>query len=90
VRLRRGALQGCQAVVDHERVESLEATTALPYENLARATAGLRGQLRLQLLEECRTADWNTFTVMSPTRVLDDRGRPWFEYRGTVATVNVS
>jgi hypothetical protein len=62
------------------------ATTALPYEHLERATAGLRAELRQRLLQ----ADvhqmplWDTFTVSGPHEFTDMRGRQWFEYRATV------
>ena len=62
------------------------ATAALPYEHLERATAGLRAELRRQLL----AADvhemplWETFAVTGPIVFEDLRGRTWFEYRASV------
>jgi hypothetical protein len=62
------------------------ATTALPYEHLERATAGLRAELRQKLLH----ADvhemplWETFEVTGPHEFTDLRGRVWFEYRARV------
>jgi hypothetical protein len=61
------------------------ASTALPYEHLERATAGLRAELRRRLL----TADvhemptWKTFDVTGPTEFTDLRGRR-YEYRATM------
>src|SRR4051812_37716749 len=60
-------------------VSTFTATTALPYEHLDRATAGLRAELRRQLAAG-DLADWSTFRVTGPTEVADGRGRPWFEY----------
>ena len=63
-----------------------KATAAYPYENLERATAGLRAELRRQLM----AADvhimpkWETFVVTGPTKFTDLRGRTWHEYRATV------
>ena len=62
------------------------ATAALPYEHLERATAGLRVELRRQLL----AADvhvmplWETFAVTGPNVFKDLRGRTWYEYRASV------
>ncbi len=63
-----------------------KATAALPYEHLERATAGLRAELRRQLLAADVHAmpRWDTFTVTGPTDFTDLRGRTWYEYRATV------
>lgn len=63
----------------------LTATTALPYPHLERATAGLRGQLRLGLAHG-ELADWSTLVVTGPTPATDTLGRRWFEYQGTVSS----
>jgi hypothetical protein len=62
------------------------ATTMLPYEHAERATAGLRAELRRQLLhaDVHEMPRWDTFTVTGPVELVDARGRRWFEYRGTV------
>jgi hypothetical protein len=62
------------------------ATTALPYEHLERATAGLRAELRRQLLsvDVNQTPVWETFVVTGPVEFADLRSRTWFEYRATV------
>jgi hypothetical protein len=64
----------------------LTATTALPYEHLERATAGLRAELRRQLLDADahEMPRWGTFEVTGPTEVVDPRGRTWFEYRASI------
>jgi hypothetical protein len=62
---------------------SYEATTALPYPHLERATAGLRAELRHQL-PAGSLPDWSTLQLDGPTEVPDGRGRPWFEYRATL------
>jgi hypothetical protein len=63
------------------------ATTALPYPHLERAAAGLRAELRHQLLAHGHDADWTTFYVAGPTEVPDVLGRKWYEYQATVHTV---
>ena len=65
---------------------TVSATTALPYENLERATAGLRGQLRLQLLDggDDGLPDWSTLQIAGPVTTTDARGRTWYEYAATV------
>ena len=62
----------------------LSATAVLPYEHLERATAGLRGRLRLMAADDGVMPDWSTLTVTGPTTSLDGRGRTWFEWTGTV------
>ena len=67
---------------------TVAATTALPYEHLERATAGLRAELRQKLLavDVHRMPDWDTFTVTGPREFIDLRGRTWYEYQATVET----
>ena len=61
-------------------------TAAYPYENLERATAGLRAALRHQLLAAgIRDVQvWNTFDVTGPVECAYRLGRTWYEYRATV------
>lgn len=70
---------------DHFGV-TFTATTALPYPHLERATAGLRGELRLQLLAAGVTdaPDWSTLAVEGPQEFLDGRGLTWFGYWASV------
>jgi hypothetical protein len=67
-------------------VSTFSAATALPYEHLERATAGLRAELRRQLLaaDVHEMPRWETFDVTGPTEFTDLRGRTWYEYRATV------
>lgn len=63
------------------------ATTALPYEHLERATAGLRAELRHQVLAAEGAGaqpDWSTLEVTGPVLRPDSRGTVWFEYAATV------
>jgi hypothetical protein len=62
------------------------ATAALPYEHLERASAGLRAELRRQVLaaDAHTTPGWETLTVTGPQEFTDRRGRVWYEYRATV------
>jgi hypothetical protein len=62
------------------------ATTALPYENLARATAALRAELGYQLVDagNDELPDWDTLVVTGPLELTDHRGRTWFKYVATV------
>ena len=53
------------------------ATAGLPYERLERATAGLRGRLRLLAADDGVMPDWSTLQVTGPTMSLDARGRTW-------------
>lgn len=63
------------------------ASTALPYEHLERATAGLRGQLRLQLVDDgVELPDWSALEVAGPVTSTDGLGRVWYEYAGTVGS----
>jgi hypothetical protein len=65
---------------------TFHATTVLPYEHLDRATAGLRAELRRQLLAANvpEMSEWDTLLVEGPFEMKDARGRTWFEYRATV------
>jgi hypothetical protein len=58
----------------------------MPYEHRERATAGLRAELRQQLLRARlhETPMWDTFVVTGPHEFKDLRGRTWYEYRATV------
>ncbi len=64
----------------------ITATTVLPYDHLERATAGLRGSLRLMSADHGADAplDWTTLVVTGPTVTRDARGNTWFEWVGTV------
>ena len=68
------------------RMHEFRATAALPYDNLERATAGLRAALMQQLLAAgVREAPvWETFVVTGPIVFEDLRGRDWYEYRASV------
>ena len=62
------------------------ATAASPYENLERATAGLRAALRHQLLAT-GIRDmwaWQTLVVTGPVECPDRRGNTRYEHRATV------
>ena len=77
----------CPWADDHQ-ASTFTATTALPYEHLERATAGLCAELRRQLLaagveEPLR---WDALAVTGPVKAADALGRTWFEYRATVET----
>jgi hypothetical protein len=65
---------------------TFRATTVLLYEHVDRATAGLRGELRRQLLmaDVHLTPLWDTFEVTGPVTMADARGRIRYEYRATV------
>lgn len=67
-------------------MSGLTATTALPYNDVGRATAGLRGQLRLLAVDRGHCPAWTTFSVSGPTQRTDARGRTWFEWSATVET----
>ncbi len=63
------------------------AVTALPYEHHERATAGLRAELRHQVLAEAGAdalPDWTTLTVTGAARQPDARGNAWWVYTATV------
>ncbi|WP_336028614.1 hypothetical protein [Geodermatophilus sp. FMUSA9-8] len=62
-----------------------QASTSLPYDNLGRATAGLRAALRHRVLDagDPGLLDWSTLTVTGPEITTDDLGRPWFTWTAT-------
>jgi hypothetical protein len=60
------------------------AVAVLPYEHLERATAGLRGRLRLMAVADGVMPDRSTLQVSGPATSLDGRGRTWFESTATV------
>lgn len=64
------------------------ATTALPYPHDERATAGLRAELRHQLLAAGveGAPEWATLTVTGPEKFTDGRGQTWFGYWATLDT----
>jgi hypothetical protein len=62
------------------------AAAALPYDDRERATAGLRGQLRLTAFADGVTADWSTMVVEGPTEVVGRHDVLWFEWSGAVDT----
>ena len=64
------------------------ATAAYPYENLGRATAGLRAALRHQLAAAGSRGlqVWDTFVVTGPSAAKHARGNTWFDWVGTVTT----
>ncbi|MEX5718984.1 hypothetical protein [Geodermatophilus maliterrae] len=63
-----------------------QASTSLPHDNLERATAGLRAELRHRVLDagDPGLPDWSTLTVTGPEIPADERGRPWFTWTATV------
>ncbi|MGK5113400.1 MULTISPECIES: hypothetical protein [unclassified Geodermatophilus] len=61
------------------------AATALPYNDRQRATAGLRGQLRLIAGADGTVPDWSTLVVEGPEEALAAHGRMWFEWTATAA-----
>lgn len=78
-------LFGEASAVDPLSVQ-FKATTALPYDSVDRASAGLRAALRQQLLT-ARVRGlpaWETFVVTGPIEFTDQRGRTWYEYRATM------
>lgn len=62
------------------------ATAALPYDNLERATAGLRGRLRLMITDYSTDADPDpdTLTISGPVKTKDARGNTWFQWTAVV------
>ncbi len=61
-----------------------QAATALPYDDLVRATAGLRGQLRLMAIADGATPDWSTLALDGPGAAVGRHGVVWFEWSATV------
>jgi hypothetical protein len=62
------------------------ATTALPHKHLDRATAGLRAQLRYQLLADgvAEPPNWRHLSVTGPLERPDSHGRTWYFYLATL------
>jgi hypothetical protein len=73
-------------------VSTYAATTALPYPHPERATAGLRGELRRQIVQTggLEPPRWDTLEVTGPVETIDARGHTWFEYRATVEAIDSS
>jgi hypothetical protein len=71
---------------------TFRATAVLPFNNLAQATAGLRGRLRLMIADYSAevSPDWDTLVVTGPTTTKDARGNTWFEWAATVETKPLS
>lgn len=65
---------------------TLTAGTALPYDDLNRATAGLRGQLHELAAAAGRVPDWSTLTVTGPIEATGAHGRTWYRFTATVET----
>ncbi len=70
------------------RTVAYQASTSLPYDNLGRATAGLRAALRHRVLDagDPGLPDWSTLAVTGPEIITDELGRPWFTWTATVVT----
>lgn len=60
------------------------AAAALPFDDPAMATAGLRGQLRVMADAAGARLDWSTLEVEGPVRQVEHRGRGLSEWRATV------
>ncbi len=60
-----------------------QAATALPYDDLVRATAGLRGQLRPMAIADGATPDWSTMVVQGPVEVTGLHGATWYKWTAT-------
>jgi hypothetical protein len=67
-------------------MEMYEATVMLPMAHVMAATAGLRGDLRRQILgeETLVLADWTTFQVTGPDEEFGTDGGVVYRYRATV------
>ena len=61
-----------------------KAAAAYPYVDRERATAALRGQLRLIALAGGGRPDWSTLVVEGPIEAPGLRGRTWFEWTASV------
>ena len=61
-----------------------QAAAAMPYNDVERATRGLRGQLRLMALDDGGNVDWATLTVLGPIEAPGPKGSTWFEWKATV------
>ena len=60
------------------------AETALPYYDHERATAGLRGQLRLMSLDDGCAPEWQTMLVEGPVKSVGRHGVVRFKWTATV------
>ncbi|MGY2130380.1 hypothetical protein [Blastococcus sp. SYSU DS0617] len=60
------------------------AAAALPFDDPAMATAGLRGQLRVMAAAAGAFPDWSTLEVEGPIRQVEHRGRDLSEWTATV------
>ncbi|SDC93654.1 hypothetical protein SAMN05660690_3014 [Geodermatophilus telluris] len=60
------------------RTVAYQASTSLPHDNLERATAGLRAELRHRVLDagDPGLPDWSTLAVTGPEIAADEHGRP--------------
>lgn len=56
----------------------------MPCNDVERATAGLRGQLRLKAIDAGGNVDWATLTVDGPTEAPGPMGATWFRWTATV------
>jgi hypothetical protein len=62
-------------------------SAVLPAADLERATAGLRGALRLTIAEATtELPDWTTLVVVGPNAVPGPGGRAWCRYTASVST----
>jgi hypothetical protein len=64
------------------------AAAAYPYPHRERATAGLRGQLRLLTGGDGFLPDWSTLVVEGPSEAAGLHGRIWFEWTATVEAIS--
>ncbi len=56
----------------------------MPYDDLERVTAGLRGQLPIMVLADDVRPDWSTLIVEGPTETSGSHGQVWLEWIATV------
>lgn len=65
-----------------------ESSVTLPFDDFERATAALRGELRLAAAYGgSLVPDWETLEVTGPDQSTDDRGRSWFTWSAAVETL---
>ena len=64
------------------------AAAALPSDDRERATAELRGQLRVIAAAVGSVPDWTTLVVDGPTELAEWSGQSWFEWSATVSVVD--
>ncbi len=69
---------------DDRLVVTYRATMSLPYEHLERATAGLRGQLRLMAIAGGVSPDWTTLLIEGPVEAMGLHGATWYEWTATL------